>query len=86
MDKILSPESFTRFSSKFIKFEIENQIIPSGNFDSLNKFLRDSSTKKHFPALGEATISGLLVTADEKTGLAVEAKPIIFGGALQQKF
>ena len=37
-------------------------------------------------ALGEATNSGLLVTADEKTGLAIEAKPIILGGALQQKF
>ena len=58
-----------------------NSVIGMNRDNSLNKFLRDSSTKKHFPALGEATISGLLVTADEKTGLAVEAKPIIFGGA-----
>ena len=63
-----------------------NSVIGMNRDNSLNKFLKDSSTKKHFPALGEATISGLLVTADEKTGLAVEAKPIIFGGALQQKF
>ena len=63
-----------------------NSVIGMNRDNSLNKFLRDNSTKKHFPALGEATISGLLVTADEKTGLAVEAKPIILGGALQQKF
>ena len=63
-----------------------NSVIGMNRDNSLNKFLRDSSTKKHFPALGEATISGLLVTADEKTGLAIEAKPIILGGALQQKF
>ena len=63
-----------------------NSVIGMNRDNSLNKFFRDSSTKKHFPALGEATISGLLVTADEKTGLAIEAKPIIFGGALQQKF
>ena len=63
-----------------------NSVIGMNRDNSLNKFLRDSSTKKHFPALGEATISGLLVTADEKTGLAIEAKPIILGGVLQQKF
>ena len=63
-----------------------NSVIGMNRDNSLNKFLRDNSTKKHFPALGEATISGLLVTADEKTGLATEAKPIILGGVLQQKF
>ena len=49
------------------------------------KFLKDSSARKHFPALGEATISGLLVTADEKTGLAKKVQPIILGGALQER-
>ena len=45
-----------------------------------------NSTKKHFPALGKATISGVLVTADEKTGLALKIQQIILGGALQERF
>ena len=34
--------------------------------------------KQHFPALGDATISGLMVVADETTGLAKKIQPIIF--------
>ena len=52
----------------------------------IDKILKESSTKKHFPALGKATISGVLVTADEKTGLALEIQQIILGGALQERF
>jgi len=63
-----------------------NSVIGMNRDNSLNKFLKDNSTKKHFPALGEATISGLLVTADEKTGLAINVQPIILGGALQERF
>ena len=51
--------------------------------NSLKKFFKDPSAKKHFPALGEATISGLIVTADDKTGLAKKVQPIIIGGSLQ---
>ena len=63
-----------------------NSVIGMNKDNSLKKFLKDNSTKKHFPALGEATISGLLVTADEKTGLAIKVQPIILGGALQERF
>ena len=61
-----------------------NSVIGMNRDNSLKKFLKDSSAKKHFPALGEATISGLLVTADEQTGLAKKVQPIILGGALQE--
>ena len=44
-----------------------------------------SSGKKHFPALGKATISGLMVTADDATGLAKKVQPIILGGSLQER-
>ena len=50
--------------------------------NSLKKFLKDPSAIKHYPALGEATISGLMVVADNKTGLASKLEPIIIGGAL----
>ena len=53
--------------------------------NSLKKFLKDTSAKKHFPALGEATISGLLVAADEQTGLAKKIQPIILGGSLEER-
>ena len=62
-----------------------NSVIGMNRDNSLKKFLKDSSAKRHFPALGEATISGLLVEADEKTGLAKKVQPIILGGALQER-
>ena len=62
-----------------------NSVIGMDRDNSLKKFLRDSSAKRHFPALGEATISGLLVTADEQTGLAKKVQPIILGGPLEKR-
>ena len=53
--------------------------------NSLKKFFKDSSVKKHYPALGEATISGLIVLADNKTGLAKKVEPIIVGGVLENR-
>ena len=51
----------------------------------VKKFLKDSSAVKHYPALGEATISGIMVVADDKTGLATKVEPIIFGGILENR-
>tara|TARA_B100000686_G_C16647327_1_gene893552 strand:- start:359 stop:1168 length:810 start_codon:yes stop_codon:yes gene_type:complete len=59
-----------------------NSVIGMNKHNSLKKFLKDSSATKHFPALGEATISGIIVSADEKTGLANKIEPIIMGGSL----
>ena len=63
-----------------------DSVIGMNKNNSLNKFLKETSTKKHFPALGKATISGVLVNADKKTGLATKIQQIILGGALQEKF
>ena len=62
-----------------------NSVIGMNRDNSLKKFLNDSSAENHFPALGEATISGLLVTADDDTGLAKKVQPIILGGSLQER-
>ncbi len=62
-----------------------NSVIGMNRDNSLKKFLKDPSAENHFPALGEATISGLLVTADDKTGLAKKVQPIILGGSLQER-
>ena len=60
-------------------------VIGMNRDNSLKKFLKDPSAKKHFPALGEATISGLMVTADDKTGLAKKVEPIIVGKHLENR-
>ena len=62
-----------------------NSVIGMNKDNSLKKFFRDTSAKKHYPALGEATISGLMVYADEETGLAKKVEPIITGGDLESK-
>ena len=60
-------------------------VIGMNRDNSLKKFLKDPSAKKHYPALGEATISGLIVTADENTGLAKKIEPIILGKYLENR-
>ena len=60
-----------------------NSVIGMNRDNSLKKFFKDPSAKKHYPALGEATISGLIVIANKETGLANAVEPIILGGALE---
>jgi len=60
-----------------------NSVIGMNKENSLKKFLKDPSAVRHFPALGEATISGLLIEAKNETGLAKKVEPIIFGGDLE---
>jgi len=60
-------------------------VIGMNRDNSLKKFLKDSSATKHYPALGEATISGLMVVADNKTGLANKVEPIILGNLLENR-
>ena len=60
-------------------------VIGMNRDNSLKKFLREPDAKKHYPALGEATISGLMVIADNETGLAKKVEPIIWGKYLENK-
>ena len=62
-----------------------NSVIGMNRDNSLKKFLKDPSAVKHYPALGEATISGLMVVADNKTGLANKVEPIVLGGSLETR-
>ena len=62
-----------------------NSVIGMNKDNSLKKFLKDPSATKHYPALGEATISGLMVIAESKTGLAKKVEPIILGGSLENR-
>ena len=62
-----------------------NSVIGMNRDNSLKKFFKDPSARKHYPSLGEATISGLMVEGDDKTGLAKKVEPIIVGGALENR-
>jgi len=62
-----------------------NSVIGMNRENSLKKFLGDKSATKHYPALGEGTISGLMVVANEDTGLAMKVTPIVLGPHLENK-
>ena len=60
-----------------------NSVIGMNKDNSLNRFLKKDSVK-HFPAKGEATLSGVIVDCDIKTGLANKIDSFIFGGQLNK--
>ena len=62
-----------------------NSVIGMNRDNSLKKFFKDSSATRHYPALGEATISGLMVSADNETGLANKVEPIVLGKCLENR-
>ena len=64
---------------------VYESVIGMNRENSLKRFLKDPSGDQHFPATGEATLCGLMVEADDKTGLAKKVEPIILGGSLQQR-
>ena len=59
-----------------------DSVIGMNKQNSINRFLKENSTK-HFPAKGEATLSGVIVDCDIKTGLAKNIESYIFGGQLK---
>ena len=59
-----------------------NSVIGMNKNNSLNKFLKKESIK-HFPAIGTATLSGVIVEADVGNGLAKNIENFIYGGDLK---
>ena len=60
-----------------------DSVVGMNKVNSLNKFLKKDSTK-HFPAEGNATLSGLIVECDTSNGLAHKVKKFIYGGELSK--
>ena len=58
-----------------------DSVIGMNKDNSLNRFMKKDSVK-HFPAKGDATLSGAIVDCDIKTGLANKIESYIFGGQL----
>tara|TARA_B100000674_G_scaffold336172_1_gene280890 strand:- start:1003 stop:1809 length:807 start_codon:yes stop_codon:yes gene_type:complete len=61
-----------------------DSVIGMNKDNSLNKFLKKESIK-HYPAKGEATLSGVIVDCNRETGLANKIESYIFGGQLSKE-
>ena len=59
-----------------------NSVIGMDKENSLNRFLKKDSVK-HFPAKGDATLSGVIVDCNIETGLANKIESYIFGSSLK---
>ena len=59
-----------------------NSVIGMNAENSLNRFLKKKSTR-HFPAIGEATLCGVIVDCNIETGLANNIETYICGGQLK---
>ena len=62
-----------------------DSVIGMNKENSIKKFKKDPTAESHFPAKGQASMSGVIVDADEKTGLANNINQFILGGNLKQK-
>ena len=59
-----------------------DSVIGMNKDNSINRFLKKKSIK-HFPAIGEATLSGVIVDCDIDTGLAKNIENFTYGGELK---
>ena len=61
-----------------------NSVIGMNKENSLKKFFKENDAVNHFPSVGEGTLSGVIIEADEITGLAKNITRIITGGVLDK--
>jgi metallophosphoesterase (TIGR00282 family) len=59
-----------------------NSVIGMNTENSLNRFLKKDSIK-HFPAVGDATLCGVIVDCNIETGLASNIESYIYGDQLK---
>jgi len=59
-----------------------NSVIGMNKENSIMKFLKDDKAQSHFPAVGQSTLSGIIVEGDVSTGLAKKIERFIYGGVL----
>ena len=61
-----------------------NSVIGMDKGEPLKRFVTGMGGGRFEPALGEATLAGVLVETDDKTGLATAVRPVRLGGRLDQ--
>ncbi len=62
-----------------------DSVIGMNKENSIKKFKKDLTAKNHHPANGPASLCGVIVDADDQTGLANNINQIILGGNLKQQ-
>jgi len=60
-----------------------NSVIGMNKENSLNRFMKKNSIK-HFPAEGEASLCGVIVSCNPNNGLAENIESFVFGGELSK--
>jgi hypothetical protein len=61
-----------------------DSVIGMEKTEPLNRFLTKMPAQRFQPAAGDATLCGVIVETDEKTGLATSIEPLRLGGALAE--
>ena len=84
------PTSDTRILNKGTAYQTDigmcgdyNSVIGFNKENSLKRFFKEKDATKHFPSEGEGSLSGIIVEADEKTGLANKVSRLAIGGQLE---
>ena len=67
----------------FITSDLGQAMMPSP-IDGMRRFITGMGRDRFTPAEGEATLSGLYVETDDRTGLAKRCAPIRVGGRLAE--
>ena len=83
------PTSDTRILEKGTAYQTDigmcgdyNSVVGFNKVNSLKKFSKEKDAVKNFPSEGEGTISGIIIEANNKTGLANKVTRLILGGSL----
>ncbi len=58
-----------------------DSVIGMNKENSINRFLKKNSTR-HYPAIGDATLCGVIVECNSETGLAINIKSYVYGNQL----
>ena len=85
------PTADTRILAKGTAYQTDigmcgdyDSVIGMNKENSIKRFFKDKDAVQHFPSNGAATLSGIIIEADKKTGLANKIKQIILGGSLDK--
>jgi metallophosphoesterase (TIGR00282 family) len=60
-----------------------NSVIGMNKENSIMKFLKDDKAQRHFPAVGQSTLSGIIIEGNTETGLAKKIERFLYGGVLR---
>jgi len=63
-----------------------NSVIGMNKEEPLRRFTTRMRGGRFTPATGDGTICGVYVETDNKTGLAIRAEPLRYGGMLSNSF